>query len=95
MMTSVRSEGDRAVDAGAAREKALELEVDVARRQAQMQTGTVAPTPQQLADYRARRKQLLSAQQAAADRGGEAADLRKQVASRRLKQLDALSKLMK
>jgi hypothetical protein len=38
---------------------------------------------------------MLDAQTQAADRGEDAADKRKQVAARRLKQLSALSKLMK
>lgn len=89
---AARLESERS--AAAARVKALELESDVASRQAQL-GAIAAPSPDDIADYRKRLKQMLEAQKTASVRGKEAADRRGQVAKRRLKQLDALGKLAK
>lgn len=83
---------DGQMDAAAARVKALDLELDVARRHTQLST-TVAPTPDDIADYRARLRKMLDAQSDASKRVKAAADKSQEVADRRLKQLDALSKL--
>jgi hypothetical protein len=79
-------------DAAAARVKALDLEIEVARKHEQL-GASPAPAAPELAEYRKLLKRMLQAQENAAQRGRIAAEKRKQVADRRLKQLDALQKL--
>ena len=78
--------------AASARVKALELEVDVARKYNEVIAAGAESSPV-IAGYQEALKQMLSAQQEAADREADAASKQKILAVRRLKQLDALSKL--
>lgn len=73
--------------------KSLEEESLVARRQSEI--GVREPTPDEAADYRVRLRRMLDAQKQASERWEEASALRKQVAERRIKQLEALSKISK
>ncbi len=84
-----RLEADRA--AAAAGVKALELELLVARKNLDL-SGPVAP-PAAVAQYRALLRQMLDAQQAAAIRARDAADRRRLVAERKLRQLESLNRL--
>lgn len=86
-----RLESDR--DAAAARAKALHIEADVARKHAQITATAATPSPTDVASYRDLLKQMLNAQKTAADRGTDAASKRREVADKRLKQLEALSKI--
>lgn len=86
-----RLESER--EAAGARVKSLELELDVARQYAAL--AVVTATPEAIARYRSSLSDLLNAQKQAADRAGRAAGDRKQVAERRLKQLQSLTKLLK
>ncbi len=81
--------------AAQARVKALELEVEVARRHAELAAIAAPnlPAASDLSGYRTMLRRMLDAQRYAAKRGKEAAEKRQQVADRRLKQLDALVKL--
>jgi len=77
--------------AASARVKALELEADVSRKY-----NVVAVSSDSAADiagYRDALKKMLTARQEAADRVADSASSEKAVATRRLKQLDALSKI--
>jgi hypothetical protein len=71
----------------AARAKALELELDVAKQNVELSAAT--PTADSEAKYRAQLRNLLEAQRAAADRSSEAAEMLKRVAEKRLKQLES------
>jgi hypothetical protein len=71
--------------------KSLEEESLVARRHAEI--GAREPSPAEAADYRSRLRRMLDTQKQAAERWGKASDLRKLVAERRIKQLEAQSKL--
>jgi hypothetical protein len=75
----------------AARAKALELELDVAKQNVELSAAT--PTADSEAKYRAQLRNLLEAQRAAADRSSEAAEMLKRVAEKRLKQLESLAKI--
>jgi hypothetical protein len=85
-----RLDSDR--EAADARVKALELEVDMAAAQSQLSLANPA-TESDISSYKNVLEQMLKAQKTAAELGMMASDKRKQVADRRLKQLDALSKL--
>ncbi|MEO5987824.1 MAG: hypothetical protein ABIU54_02130 [Candidatus Eisenbacteria bacterium] len=82
------------VQAAAARVKALELEGDVAHIQAELSTDQ-SESATHLTGYRKKLVQMLEAQKTAAERSRDANNKRKLVAENRLKQLDALSKLVK
>ena len=84
-----RLEADRA--AAGAWVKALELELLVSRKNLDL-SGPVAP-PHLVAQYRSLLRQMLDAQQAAAIRAREAADHRRLVAERKLRQLESLNRL--
>lgn len=71
--------------------KSLEEESLVARRHAAI--GAREPSPDEAAEYRGRLRRMLDTQKQAAERWGKASDLRKLVAERRIKQLEAQSKL--
>lgn len=71
--------------------KSLEEESLVARRHAEI--GAREPSPTEAADYRTRLRRMLDTQKQAAERWGKASDLRRLVADRRIKQLEAQSKL--
>ncbi|HET7903461.1 MAG TPA: hypothetical protein VFM17_02770 [Candidatus Eisenbacteria bacterium] len=73
--------------------KSLEEESLVARRQAEI--GAREPSPDEAADYRGRLRRMLDAQKQASERWEKASELRKLVAERRIKQLEALSKISK
>jgi hypothetical protein len=77
----------------AARQKSLELELDVAKQHAALGAGT--PSADAEAKYRAQLRNLLEAQRTAADRSSDAAKLLKSVADKRLKQLSSLAKISK
>ena len=73
--------------------KSLEEETLVARRHAEI--GAREPSPSEASDYRTRLRRLLDSQKQASERWESASQLRKLVAERRIKQLEALSKLTK
>lgn len=82
---------DSRSNAASARVKALELETDVSRKY----DVVAAPSDSavDIAGYRDALKKMLTARQEAADRVADSASSEKAVATRRLKQLDALSKI--
>lgn len=84
-----RLDADRMAAATSVR--ALELELLVARKNLDL-SGPVA-APYAVAQYRTLLRQMLDAQQAAAIRGREAADRRRLVAERKLRQLETLNRL--
>ena len=85
-----RMDADRV--AAAAHIHALELELAVSTRQAQLATGK-RPPDATLAQYRLLLHDMLDAQRTAAERVRDAAERRRLAADRRLKQLESLSKL--
>jgi hypothetical protein len=85
---SERLDSDRA--AAAAYVKALELELDVARRQAEIGSD---PAPLVAASYREMVRKMLEAQRDAADLWTEAGKRREAVAERKLHQLGTLDKV--
>ena len=91
---AARTDSDRLkteLTAFAARAKALELELDVAKQNVALSAAT--PTADSEAKYRAQLRNLLEAQRSAADRSSEAAGMLKRVAEKRLKQLESLAKI--
>jgi hypothetical protein len=86
-----RLEADRG--ATAARVKALEWELEVARKYNQI--GSQATPPETVVQYRQLLHRMLDAQKDSAERWKDASEKRKRVADRRLKQLESLSKLAK
>lgn len=91
---AMRADGDRLEaerTAAASRIRALELEQQVASRSTEF--AVTPPGPEQLRQYRELLHQMLDAQVLAADRSQEAMSKRRLVALRRLRQLEALSKL--
>ena len=93
---AMRADGDRLEaerTAAAARIRALELEQQVASRSTEF--AVTPPTPEQLRQYRALLRQMLDAQVLAAERSQDAMSRRRLVALRRLRQLEALSRLSK
>jgi hypothetical protein len=85
-----RMDADRV--AAAAHVHALELELAVATRHAQLATGK-HPADATVAQYRQLLHDMLEAQRTAAERARDAAERRRLAADRRLKQLESLSKL--
>ena len=85
-----RMDADRV--AAAAHIHALELELAVSTRHAQLSTGK-RPPDATVAQYRLLLHDMLDAQRTAAERVRDAADRRRLVADRRLKQLESLIKL--
>jgi len=77
--------------AASARVRALEFEIVVVRHNRELSTRT--PTAEAMAQYRAQLREMLEAQRVAADRWRGAAERRKLVAERKLRQLDALTRL--
>jgi hypothetical protein len=77
--------------AASARVKALELEADVSRKYDVVAGGSDSASD--IAGYRDALKKMLAARQEAADRVASSASSEKDVATRRLKQLDALAKI--
>jgi hypothetical protein len=92
---ALRADADR-LDAertaSAARVKALELELQVAKR---YEAIVATHTPDAPDEYCALLGKMLEAQKQSADKWRDASDRRKKVAERRLKQLQSLSKLAK
>lgn len=93
-------------EAAASRTKALELEVRVVQRNRELtspppgasgsRTASApppAPTAAALAQYRALLRDMLEAQRTAADRWATAAERRRLLAERKIRQLDALTRL--
>ena len=80
-------------DAAGARAKAFQAEADVARKLAQISASASTPYPADLSSYRSLLKQMLDAQKNAANKAIDASSKRKEVADKRLKQLEALSKI--
>ena len=95
MRDAIRAEADR-MDAdrvaAAAYIHALELELTVSTRHAQLSTGK-RPPDATIAQYRLLLHDMLDAQRTAAERVRDAAERRRLAADRRLKQLESLSKL--
>jgi hypothetical protein len=95
MRDAIRAEADR-MDAdrvaAAAYIHALELELTVSTRRAQLSTGK-RPPDATIAQYRLLLHDMLEAQRTAAERVRDAAERRRLAADRRLKQLESLSKL--
>lgn len=94
MRDALRAEADRLESeraAAAAWVRALELELLVTRKNADLSGPVVLPGA--VAQYRLLLRQMLDAQQAAAIRGRDAADRRRLVAERRLRQLETLNRL--
>ena len=90
---ALRADADRLEaerSAASARTRALELELNVARKNAELM---VTQLPGAVAKYRVLLHDMLAAQKAAAERGRDAAELRRLVAERRLRQLDSLTRL--
>jgi hypothetical protein len=85
-----RMDADRV--AAAAHIHALELELAVSTRQAQLATGK-RPPDATIAQYRLLLHDMLDAQRTAAERVRDAAERRRLAADRRLKQLESLSRL--
>jgi len=83
-----RLQSDRS--AASARTRALELELNVAQRNAEL---LVTQLPNAVTQYRALLRDMLDAQRLAAERGRDAAERRRLVAERRLRQLDSLTRL--
>jgi len=81
---------DSRSNAASARAKALELEVDVSRKYDVVARSDSAAD---IAGYRDALKKMLTARQEAADHVADSASSEKAVATRRLKQLDALAKI--
>lgn len=93
---AMRADADRLEaerTASAARVKALELELEVARKYPEV-NGPGA-TSRSVDEYRTLLRRMLDAQRQSADRWRDASDKRKRVADRRIKQLHSLSKLSK
>lgn len=91
---AVKADADRlesAKSAANATAKALEKELDVVRKQAELGAGT--PTPEAIAQYRNMLRDMLQSQRDAASKAQIASDKKKKLAEQRLKQLDALGKL--
>jgi hypothetical protein len=91
---ALRADADRVESEHAAATawvKALELELIVSRKNTDL-AGPVA-TPAAVAQYRTLLRQMLDAQQGAAIRARDAADRRRLVAERKLRQLEALNRL--
>jgi hypothetical protein len=86
-----RLEADR--EASQARVKALDLELEVAR--SYVQVGSPSATPEMVTQYRQSLQRMLDAQKNSAEHWKDASEKRRQVADRRLKQLQSLSKLSK
>jgi hypothetical protein len=86
-----RLESDRA--AGDAYVKALEMELDVARKHSQLNISVSQPTSLEISAYTDMLRKMLDAQRTAADQWVSAGELRKQVAERQLRQLQTLNKL--
>jgi hypothetical protein len=82
-------EADR--KASAMRVKALELELQAAQKHAEISAGVFDPA--KVPAYQSLLRNLLEAQKQSADAWKDASGKRKQVAERRLKQLQSLSKL--
>ncbi|HEX5000572.1 MAG TPA: hypothetical protein VFY29_20280 [Terriglobia bacterium] len=87
-VNSDRLESDR-VAANTYR-KALELELDVARRRGKIGP---SPAPEEISDYRDMLGRLFQAQKTAADRWVDAGKLRKRAAEQRIKGMRALERL--
>jgi hypothetical protein len=85
-----RMDADRV--AAAAHVHALELELAVSTKHAQLSTGK-RPPDATLAQYRLLLHDMLDAQRTAAERVRDAAERRRLVADRRLKQLESLDRL--
>jgi len=90
---AMRADADRllsAQEAATAQAKALDLEIQLVRKQ-----NAIGDTPSQqdVAQFRAMLRSMLESQRDAANKGREASDKRKRVVEQRLKQLDALAKL--
>ena len=83
-----RLEAERS--AASARTRAFELELNVARKNAELM---VTQIPGAVAQYRALLRDMLDAQRSAAERGRDAAEFGRLVAERRLRQLDSLARL--
>ena len=84
-----RLESDRA--AADAYAKALEMELDVARKHIQLNASE--PTSLEISAYTDMLRNMLDAQRNAADQWVSAGELRKRVAERQLRQLQTLNKL--
>ena len=76
--------------AAKAQEKALDQELKVVRKLAELGEN---PPGQAVTEYRTMLRAMLESQREAANRGSEANDKRKKMVEERLKQLDALSKV--
>src|SRR5688572_21559223 len=86
-----RLESDRA--AADAYVKALEMELDVARRHTQLNASD--QTSVEISAYHDMLRKMLDAQRTAADQWVSAGELRERVAERQLRQLQTLNKLNK
>ncbi len=82
---------DSRSNAASARVKALELEADVSKKYDVVVARSDSAAD--IAGYRDALKKMLTARQEAADRVADSASSEKAVATRRLKQLDALTKI--
>jgi hypothetical protein len=95
LQSAVNADADRleaAKSAAGTTAKALELELEVVQKQAELgAAGT--PMPEAVQQYRNLLRDMLQAQRDAANKGLVAADKKKKLAEQRLKQLAALSKL--
>jgi len=95
MRDALRADADR-MDAdrvaAAAHIHALELELSVSTRHAQLSTGK-RPPDATVAQYRLLLHDMLEAQRTAAERGRDAAERSRLAADRRLKQLESLGRL--
>ena len=90
---ALRADADRLEaerSAASARTRALEYELVVARKNAEL---LVTQLPNAVTQYRALLHDMLTAQKAAAERSRDAAELRRLVADRRLRQLESLTRL--
>jgi hypothetical protein len=91
---AVRAETDRLEsegEAAKARAEALEREQDVARMHARI--ASAEATPADIEAYRKQLQKMLESYRRSADHSKNAAEARKKLAQRRLKQLESLSKL--
>jgi hypothetical protein len=92
---AARADEDRLQSAQAAAEaqgKALDLELKMARKRAEIGANPAGPA---VTEYKNMLRQMLESQREAANRAGEASDKRKKLVEQRLKQLEALAKLGK
>ena len=90
---ALRADADRLEaerSAASAHTRSLELEFNVARKNAEL---TVTQLPNAVEQYRTLLREMLSAQRLAAERWRDAAERRRLVAEGRLRQLDLLTKL--